>query len=133
MVLITEFFAVIFLVVAAMLLGTRIMVDILRTTRDLPEAERVMILQQSMLNDLRRDVWNASSLTPINGGVLLGYADGTKVSWTTDAAGVITRGVDREWRDLGQVSFRVEGPVVTLAWPTAEVRCVSQLMLGGRR
>ena len=50
-----------------------------------------------------------------------------------NAGGVITRGVDREWRDLGQVSFRVEGPVVTLAWPTAEVRCVSQLMLGGRR
>lgn len=128
-----EVVAVLLLTVAALLLGTRIMVDILRTARDLPEAERVMIQQQSMVAELRRDVWDAAALTPIAGGVRLDYADGRRVTWTIDDAGIVTRGVDRHWRGLGLVSFRIDGPAVTLVWPTAEVRCASQLMLGGGR
>jgi len=91
-----------------------------RTWHDTAARQTAHTRFDTALRQLREDVWSATSITITDKhAMLLHGPGGVEVGWRSLPSGALTRmetgtSAPREWDGLGEFSFAVEGPNVTV-------------------
>jgi hypothetical protein len=142
--MLVELMVVLGLLAVVGLIATQIFVVNLRTSSKLAEEHQEQMQFDQATNQLRRDVWNASSLTLQGPQELqIGFPDGQTITW--HAGKLLDRTFKseaRRWDAIKtNITFELHGPIVTLVVePTqseagGKIVLVSQAVLlkgGGR-